>query len=491
MPEHLRALIIIFILAGVVFSFAKKQSAELVDLQTLNRWRSTWFGLTLLAFLAHNFWLYMLGAALFLSFIGKRELNKVALFFLTLFLVPAAAVEIPGFGIINFLFSIDHVVLLELVVLLPVFVYLQGRGDTVRFGGLLTDKIVAAYIVVMALIQFRDATVTGVMRDLFYLFANVFLPYFVISRSVKTIKDFRGALLAFAIALMVLAAIGVFEFLKSWLLYKSLLGALGLQWGYSGYLGRSDMLRAQATTGQPIAFGYLMVVGLGLMLYLKEYIPSKFAGRASLALMTGGLVASLSRGPWVGAAVMIFAFTASGPDAIRRLVRLMIVSLLVFATFAMLPGGELVIDLLPWIGTVEKGGIEYRERIFDGSLIAIMRNPLFGAADFTKYPEMQALMQGEGIIDIVNTYMLVALQYGLVILGLFVALFVLIIIGVFKKMRQLPGDEGEKKLIGRALFAILIGIMATISTVSNITVISVVYWSVAGLGVAYMQMCRR
>jgi len=57
-------------------------------------------------------------------------------------------------------------------------------------------------------------------------------------------------------------------------------------------------------------------------------------------------------------------------------------------------------------------------------------------------------------------------------------------------MRRLPDKEYESKLLGRALFATLIGILATISAVSNITIISVVYWSLAALGVAYTRMIR-
>lgn len=486
MPEHLRALLVIVTLAILVFFLADKPCQALVGRQTCRLWRLAWLGMTLVAFLSHNFWLYALAVVLILSFVVKREQDAVAPFFLTLFLIPAGAVQIPGLGVINYLFSLNHVILLSLVLLLPAFIRLQGRGDAVRFGRLVTDKVLAAYLVLMALLLFRDASFTGLMRDVFYLFVGTFLPYYVISRSVRTVEDFRRALTAMLLGIAILAAIGIFEGAKHWLLYRPLVAALDLQWGYSGYLGRADMLRAQGTAGQPIAFGYLMLVGIGLALYLKTYMPGKWKGRVIMGLLAGGLAASLSRGPWVGTAVMLLAFTAMGPNAPRRLVILVASALSIFAVVAVLPGGEKMIDLLPWIGTVEKGGIEYRQRVFDGSLVTIMRNPLFGAVDFTKYPEMQALIQGEGIIDIVNTYMLIALQYGLVIAGLFVAFFAKVVWDVFRLMRLQPAGS-ESALMGRSLFATLVGILATITTVSDITIISVVYWSMAGLGVAYAQ----
>jgi hypothetical protein len=39
--------------------------------------------------------------------------------------------------------------------------------------------------------------------------------------------------------------------------------------------------------------------------------------------------------------------------------------------------------------------------------------------------------------------------------------------------------------------ATLLAILVIIFTVSNITIIPIVYWSVAGLGVAYAEMMRR
>lgn len=488
MPEHLRALVVILILASAVFALALQPCTTLVDQRSCKRWRLLWLGLTLTAFLAHNFWLYAVIATLVLAFAAKRESTPVAPFFLTLFLIPAAPMEIPGFGIIGHLFAVNHIILLELVLLLPTYLRLRVQPDTVPFGRLTSDKLLAAYLLLMALIPFREGSVTGAMRDMFYLLVNVFLPYFVISRSLKTLQDFRAALTAFVLAAAVLAAIAMFEGAKHWLLYRSLEAALDLHWGYSGYLGRADMLRALGTAGQPIALGYLMVVGLGLMLYLKACLPGKpRAGWGGLALIAGGLAASLSRGPWVGAAVAIAAFTATGPRAGRSLMLLLLATLLVFGLLLVLPGGQAVIDLLPWIGSVEPGSVEYRERVFDGALITIMRNPLFGATDFTKYPEMQALIQGQGIIDIVNTYLLIALQYGLIVMALFIAFFGLVTWNVFRTTRRLAEGD-EKKLLGRALLVSLVGILATISTVSNITVISVVYWSVAGLAVAYVRM---
>jgi len=100
------------------------------------------------------------------------------------------------------------------------------------------------------------------------------------------------------------------------------------------------------------------------------------------------------------------------------------------------------------------------------------------------------LKQGEGIIDIVNSYIGVALDTGIVGLGLFVAFFVLTLLGIFRAMRLSSDRNSEERLLGRTLLVTLLSILIIIFTVSSITFIPIVYWSVAGMGVAYAQMMR-
>ena len=55
-------------------------------------------------------------------------------------------------------------------------------------------------------------------------------------------------------------------------------------------------------------------------------------------------------------------------------------------------------------------------------------------------------------------------------------------------MRSLADRNDELYLLGQVLFSTLLGILVIIMTVSSISVIPVIYWSVAGLGVAYARM---
>ena len=490
MPEHFRALIVILVLTGVVFAMARRPAADLIPDRNFTRRRNLWFVLTLLAFVSHSFWVYAGIATIVLTFARKRERNPVALFFLLLFLIPPATAEIPGFGLVNYFFALNHIRLLALCVLLPAFLALRKRADTVPFGRTWPDKLLTAYLLLTSLLFLRETTVTDTLRQMLYLFLEVFLPYYVASRALKNLSDFKEALFGFVLAAMVLSLIGLFEYAKHWQLYSAVVYAMGMQWD-PGYLSRGGSLRASATTGQAIALGLVISVAIGFYLYLQEEVRSKLQRSLGALLLAGGLFAPLSRGPWIGAAVMIVVFIGTGRKAIKRLMLLAAAGALALPLLAIVPGGQKVLDLLPFIGTVEVENITYRQRLIDNAVIVIQRNPWLGSFDFRSTPEMQSMIQGQGIIDIVNTYIGIALSFGLVGLTLFVVFFVSVLQGIRKGMRSFPNKDDEARRLGRALLATLAGILITIITVSSITVIPVVYWSVAGLCVAYAQMARR
>src|SRR5688572_1681297 len=190
MPEHLRALVAILVLAAVVFAFAKAPAcASAIASGDFERRRNLWFGITLSAFLAHNFWVFMIVAGALLLFALPREPNRLALYFFLLFAAPAIPDAITGLGIIQSFFTIHYLRLLALAVLLPAYLFLRAQRGTEPFGRLLPDKILVAYLVLQFLLMLSTTTFTNTLRHgVFYAFLDVFLPYYVASRSLKDLK---------------------------------------------------------------------------------------------------------------------------------------------------------------------------------------------------------------------------------------------------------------------------------------------------------------
>jgi hypothetical protein len=250
------------------------------------RRRNLWFAITLTAFLAHNFWIYIAVAAVLLLLVVPREPNKPAMFFFLLFAVPPFSVEISGLSLITSFFTINYVRLLTLAILLPAFLSLRRQPDVARFGRSIPDKLIAGYIMLGLLLQLTVDTFTNTLRvGVFYAFIDIFLPYYVASRSLKDLKGFRDALMGFAMAALVLSAIGIFEFAKHWLLYSSLDDVLGARWGYGSYMSRGEALRAIGAVGHPIALGYVLAVALAFFIYVRKSVPYPMAWRLGVLLL--------------------------------------------------------------------------------------------------------------------------------------------------------------------------------------------------------------
>jgi hypothetical protein len=492
-PEHLRALLVILALAAVAFAFAKKSACALacspVDFE---RRRNLWFLITLAAFLAHSFWLYITITAGILLWAFGREPRKFALFFFLLFALPRISSPVPGLGVVNYFFEMDYLRLLALTVLLPTYFSLLSQSGVERFGRWLPDKLIAAYIVLDCALMLIYGTLTTTLRNgVFHGFIEIFLPYYVASRSLRNIEDFRDALMAFVIAALPLSAILVFEFARTWLLYASLEWALGVNWGWSFYLTRDGSLRALATTGHSVVAGYLVAVAIGFSLYLSKLVPDKTSMALGLGLLCAGLVAPITRGPWVGAAGILLVFIATSPARARVLARL--VGLAALAVPLVLVSGvaEKIVAYLPFVGSVDAENVVFRQRLAQASFEVFLQNPILGSYDYLRTDTMEALRGPDGQIDMVNVYAIVGLGKGLVGLSLFVGFFGTIAYAIYRGMRSVRDTNEELYTLGRALLATLVGIMLVIGTASPVLFIPVVYWSVAGLGVAYAAMLER
>lgn len=487
MQEHIRALIVIILMALIGFAIAKKLAPKGIMPAEINRWRNLWLAVVIAAFVAHNFWIYLILSGIFIFLSTTKDQNKMALFFILLFVIPPLEIQVPGFGLVNYLFALNHPRFITLIVLLPAALAISQKNNF-KFTKIWADKFLLLYILLIFGLGLRDTTLTDALRLLFYSFTDIFLPYFVASRAIKDLSNMRTVLYAFVTSAVVLAFIAIFESGKQWLLYNQLGVALGTGDSIGNYLGRSGGLRAIASLGHPIILGYFMTIAIGFYLYLTSTIQNKSIKKIGAILLGLGLFVPLSRGPWVGALAMFVTYLALGPSPIKKLGTLFIVGIFSLPILAMLPGGGKIMELIPFVGQTEKGNIEYREQLFENALIVIKNNLFFGSSNYLETPEMQAMIQGEGIVDVVNTYLSVALDTGIVGLSLFVGVFLAVVLGVRKKLKRIKDYRQQQHLLGRSLLAIIVSMMVTIATVSSIATVAIIYWSILGIGVAYTRI---
>ena len=115
-----------------------------------------------------------------------------------------------------------------------------------------------------------------------------------------------------------------------------------------------------------------------------------------------------------------------------------------------------------------------------------MAHPLFG--DRFPWPEMADLRQGEGIIDIVNTYLSVALTYGLTGLFIFLSFILLAITRVYSRTRALARTDPDLASFGTGLIACIVGTLVMIDTMGFNFGSAKMFYVLAGLAAAYAKL---
>src|SRR6185312_15610436 len=487
MPESIKALIVVLILGSTAFYFTRQLARSVVTRHEFTVWRNTWFVVTITAFLSGNFFIFSIVAVIVCIYAHSVRGATVALFVILLVAVPSSDVPIGFLGAINNLIELNDARLLSIVLLLPLLLLKvrSSRRGVSNFAG--PDRLIVAYVMLTSVLAFRQANVTSVMRNTTTLILDILIPYFAFSRTVTDLAKFRRALMAFIVAILPLSLVAVFETVKGWPLY----GSVAAGWGESlGVVGREGMLRASGTAG-PIVLGLLIMVAIGCTLAVRQ---SKFSSRRLTAGIFGalilGLIATLSRGPWVGTAALAIIYMLTARRGIAKLGLFAMVGALAFGILLQLPVGQALIKYLPFVGSVDAGTVSYRQSLFENAIPVIERNLLFGSVDYLTTPEMQKLVTGQQIVDIVNTYLGIALNYGIIGLGLFVSIFatVLLRLQYIRAFRFRNELNGSIKIYARVMMATLVAILVTIATVSSVGFVPYIYWSFAGLSVALIRI---
>lgn len=469
MPITVKELIVVIGISVAVFYFARPIATLFMTQQDFGRRRNVWYALTCAAFLSPSFWVCALIATIVLSYAAKKDSNSAALYVLVLHAIPPSTLPVPMIGMSS-LFDLDINLLLSFCLLAPT-AWRLARTPDVRFRRLRAfDILLASYGFLTSILYVRlqdqsgrlfEITFTDCLRRAFVFFFAIYLPYYVISRSVVKKPALVEVLASFCLSGVLMATIAMFESVRHWLLYPDILRAWNIGGG-TNYLLRGDSLRAMASSGHPLSLGYLLAIAFGFWLCLQNSVGPRRRIFVS-ALLWLGLIASYSRGPWVGAIAIYFAFALLKPGRIRSLVRAVALSVSVLAAISISPLADKIIRVIPFLGgTIDSGNIVYRQRLFDRSWQIIEQSPMFG--DQGALLKMQDLRQGEGIIDMVNTYLQILLDNGFVGLILFLAFISLAAFQAFVLTNRLAKSDPDTSQLGASLVACTVGTLIMIES---------------------------
>lgn len=494
MIANAKQLIVVLFVAVIAFALLKPMLLPFTAEHDYTRRRNTWLILTAVAFLSPSFWLFAAVAAPLLIWASRSDSNAPALYLLLMQLIPSVPLELPTLGIVKKLFELDMYRLLSLFVLIPAALRLRRvramsgvRGFGTMDALLLLYGLLQIVIYIRPDIQSSDYmqdSLTNAMRRGWLFFIDTYLLYWVVSRSCTSARSIADAMAAFTLSACIMAPLAVLETLRHWLLY----GDFATRWGshipFTPYLFRMGLLRAQVSAGHPLALGYLFAIAFGFWLYLGSHIQT-MRRIAVAALLWLGLLAAYSRGPWLGAVLILFTFAACSPGAARSLLKVVGVVAAAAVVVLLSPVGKSVISVLPFFGgLVDASNLTYREQLADRSWQLIQQHPWLG--DPFAYANLQDLRQGQGIIDLVNTYAQVTMFYGFIGLALFVVFILIPLWKSYGLTRELAQSAPNMALLGASLCACVVGTLAMIYSTSFLFGYEKMYYVLAGLAAGYI-----
>ncbi len=399
---------------------------------------------------------YMVTA--FLCFHATRAEDasgRIALFFGLAFTISMSL----GFALhpgVN-LGALTHPRILSLCIFLPMFLSLKPEPGMKKFNAI--DWAVILFFIWQILMEARAVNATSLARGVLWIFFDYIIPYIVIRRFTA---NYALILTAITFAMLSQSLIGATEAILKWHIHTDIenLANYYVQMNPM-YKYRYGLLRAQASYMNPLIFALFANMSFlcAVIFYMKPglKVPASYTKLMVYAAIAFSILGTLSSGSRAGIAgsILIVIVMLSVNWAIKR--KSDPKKLLVSAFFAAL------IVVFTAGGDVIRENFDYRSRLFDLGSQLMLDEPLFGVPRPQEDPRLASLVQGEGIVDIVNTYLLIGLQYGFP--GLI--LFMYAIFGGLNRLYQcLRQTEDEKLTIGLFAFASLFVLAFNFATTS-------------------------
>ncbi|WP_086934324.1 hypothetical protein [Agarilytica rhodophyticola] len=386
---------------------------------------------------------------------GEDASYKICLLLGIAFVMPndAGFFVNPGIN----LGELNYFKVLVFGLIIPILFKEKKDPSTRKFN--LIDYAAIFFIIWQFFLNFGFGNFTGTLRANLWLVVEYLLPYLVIR---FYLRNYLLAFAAISFALIAQMFVSIAEGLLSWKLYESFKQVAGFEnFIYSMYKYRHGFLRAEAVYGNPLVLSLF-----GNFAFLCAYLVFKKSGFEApksyskllawglLFVAIGGTFFTGSRAGMAGIGMMWFLYFAFGKgiemkrDPKNKFLIAVVVGLGIF-----LATGQ---DFI-------KSNFGYRYKLIEVSQGVIADNFIAGNFNALDDPRMEVLRQGEGIIDVVNSYVYFALHYGMFAM---IALMIAFIGGMIKTYTALRSASGEKYTLGMFMLCSLAVLSFNLATTS-------------------------
>lgn len=482
MVYQTKILIVVTILAFTAIYLFRNQLRLCLSDKEISTFKKAWFFISFWGIFAPQVWVLMGGMALII-FVIKRQFSDdpvglIGLFVVSVFAIPNVFGYLPGIGPIYTLFKLDTVALCSMVILLPLLKSSLKKGPLFSFD---TDKYVIAYFMLGSMLDLRASPITEVGREFINHFFEGILPYLVVSRNLRSMRDHHRLLGAMVFSFGAMTLIAAYEAVVKQYLYTiikfkyRLVHPVMLVGNY-----RAGFLRAMGVIASPISFGIFMAFLVSAILYINHFARRGLYSFGALMLSIAALIFTFARGSWVGGLISGLLYTLKNEKAFGKFFKLGVYASLGLIAISFTPYVEKLEELLPAQFKGEEAHrtdtFDYRARLLENSIIVIKESPGFGNPTYMNHPAMQEMKQGQGIIDIVNTYLSISLKHGLVTLVIFLLAILPNMWKIYSLSQKVPDQYSMLSRYGKFISFTVLGLLIMIYNMSPLGYLRMYMW---------------
>ena len=266
----------------------------------------------------------------------------------------------------------------------------------------------------------RGTSVTNMARVACQRSIDYLIPYWVVTRSLRSHRDMKVLIVYMIAAGCALSSLMLLESVRGWTFFREIVARYGFDARWDLVKWRNGMLRASGPFLEPtsMAFG-LVFIALAAWQF-RSLFSSRMHRYAVVAFICVGIFTCQSRNAYLGLGLGLIAaeaFRRFGTPRGRWLLPIIGMALVLapisyFVARGPDIGGE---------GDTASTAI-YRSQLLNRGLEEARKHPIVGANIDAVTDSLEDLRQGEHIIDFVNTYIYVLLLSGGIGLIIFISM---------------------------------------------------------------------
>jgi hypothetical protein len=304
------------------------------------------------------------------------------------------------------------------------------------------------------------------------------VPYLVLRTAASNLASARRVLRMFAFWAIVIALFAIAEVVSGTNLFTGVGPQLSAASLWSEGVVRAETLRAQVSFSHPISLGMYAALLLPLALWLTRWSRGRQRTFAVLAAVAVGatLLATLSRGPWLGALIALVLTIPFQPQLSRRSTAVTFGAIAIGVIAIYLSGATPLTQIITdsFNPTTDAyGNILYRQSLTEVILPVWSRSPWIG------YPDYLAGGAFSSSFSIDNHYLATLIVQGALGLVAFLLVVAAALWTCWSATRYRDKRSAERDLAATML-AVLLGQLVILGTVAMIGLGPQVFWGFVG-----------